>query len=279
MDLGGLLRILSRRQALALGAVGVVLASTAGLVILHDDDHDVAVQTADDPTTTTSEATTTTTTEPTTTTTVATTTTTTAPPVTAPPTTAAPPPPPPPPPTSGAIDMAALIALAESGNGVAPKTYTGGNLCPIPVEKNPSDTGDDTVRDIGTNWSLVRYCDDVYRLSMDTLDETALSSFWLEADTGPGGCGGIDRVAIAWDRDWNRRGAVVATPTCDPGTWTYLDAAGAPIWNGYFLQLDFRGSALGHPATFTWRAAVQGVGETGAAIDVVPNGGRATFTI
>jgi len=179
--------------------------------------------------------------------------------------------------------MPAVIAFAKANrnpSAVPPQTYTGATACPAYV-KLPGDGGDDAVRDIG-DWGLSRYCDGVYRGTLTTNDDGPLDSFWFRFDTGPGGCGGIDRVVVGWTVDpWTggHPASVVATPSCDPGSCTWVDAAGSPIFNGYWLQLDFRGTAIGNPSSFTYRGGVRAKGESGAAIDVVPNSGPGTFTL
>jgi hypothetical protein len=283
MRIPAVLRSWGRTRLLILAAALTMLAGAGLALVLADPNDQVALQTSEDDTTTTTDEVTSTTTTTTTTSTSATSTTaapttTVAPTTTAAPVTTAAPPPPPP---AGSLDMDAVVAFAKAHRNpasVPPKTYTGANMCPAFVQP-PSDAGDDTVRDI-TTWAIGRYCDGVYRLSLPTGDEAPLDSFWLRADTGPGGCGGIDRVVVAWTvQPWggNHPAGVVATPSCDTSSWGWVDAAGSPIYNGAWLQLDFRGAALGNPSSFTWRAGVKATGESGAAVDVVPNGGPGTF--
>jgi hypothetical protein len=255
-----------------------------GLALLLDDDDDERAQdvvSTDDSTTTTRDDETTTTAPSTTiTTTVAVTTTTTVAPVT---TTAPPPPPPPttPPPSSGGtLDMAAVWAFAKAHHNpsvVPPQTFTGATTCPATTEP-PADGGDDTNADI-TRWALGRYCSGVYRFTMSLQVEAPLDFFWFRADTAPGGCGGVDRVIVAWypGSGGGHTAGLYATPTCDPSTWSWVDAVGSPIFSPAFLQLDFRGAALGDPASFTYRGGVQAKGERGADADVVPNGSPGTF--
>jgi hypothetical protein len=273
---------------LALIGVAVIGLVAGALVLWSDggDDSEQEVMSTDEPTTTSEgdEETTTSTVAPTTTTTVPTTTNTSAAPV---PTTATPPPPPttdppPPPPSGGSLDMAAVYAFAKAHHNasvVPPQTYTGATQCPAYV-KLPADGGDDTTGDI-TTWDLGRYCDGVYRFTMSLQVETPLDFFWFRADTAPGGCGGVDRVIVAWypGSGGGHRAGMYATPTCDPSTWSWVDAVGSPIYSMAFLQLDFRGSALGDPATFSYRGGVQAKGESGAAVDVVPNGSPGTFRL
>lgn len=263
--------------------LAMVILAGAVLVATRDDGDDQAVRTEEGPsssttmrlsTTTTETPSTTASTEPATTTT------------TAPSTTAAPPPPPPPPPPaappapSGSLDVGAVLAFAKAGSGgTAPYTYTGANQCPAGIQR-PSDAGDDTARDI-TTWYLARYCDGVYRGVLATdLDTPALEAAWIQIDSTGGGCGGIDHVVIGWHDDSGGGGAaVVATPGCDRGSWRWVEPAGFPVFNGAWLQLDFRGSAVGNPSSFDWRGFVQAVGETGAAIDRVPNDGPEHFVV
>ena len=265
-----------------------------GSVLLRPRDDDQTIRATDDSTTTTEDQETTTTElETTTTTATATTTTTTAapvtavPPSTAPPATAPPttsPPPTTPPNDPGPLDMNAVLAFAKAGSGgQAPVTYTGAKTCPASVNR-PSDAGDDSARDI-SDWYLARYCDGVYRAVLATTTDTpTLHPAWLQANTKPGGCSGIDFVVIGWhtttaNGGTGGRGAVVATPRCGTSSWRWVEPAGFPVFNGAWLQLDFRGSALGSPSAFDWRGAVRAAGESGSAIDMVPNGGPEHFTV
>lgn len=279
MRLPSAVRSLSTRQSVALGSVMVLLLVMLAVYLQQGTDEGATVRTGNDVTTTERATTTTddttTTSAPTTTVVETTTTPTTAPPATAPPATA-PPATAPPPATSGSLDMSAVLSFAKSQSGRPPVTYTGANVCPAYV-KRPSDGGDDATRDI-TDWYLARYCDGVYRLASSTSDASPLDSFWMQADTGPGGCGGIDRVAIGWfTPSYSGAGAVIATPGCDASTWQWIDAAGYPVYSDGFLQLDFRETALGSPGSFSWRGFVRGAGENGSAIDAVPNGGPEHF--
>jgi hypothetical protein len=258
------LRSLTPRQAIGLAALALLVLATAAFIVTRPDDDDVALRTESDSSTTTEESTTTTetvttTTEaPTTTAVVTTAPPATEPPATAPPTTAAPP-------STGRLDMPAVLALAKANatRGTPPQTFTGAKVCPAAIDR-PSDAGDDSIRDIG-DWYLARYCDGTYRFVLGTDAEDPLHSFWAELDTGPGGCGGIDRVVIGWhepsDQSIRGRG----------------DAAGFPVFNGGWLQLDFRQSAIGSPHSFLWRGAARGAGEGDAGIDKVPNSGPERF--
>ena len=278
-----------RRVALVGGVLALLVVA---IVVTRAGDDDTALRTESDGTTTTIEDSTTTT-EATTSSTAETTTTTgapittaepptTAPPATAPPTTA---PPVTSAPPAASLDMAKVLSFAKAGVGGAdpPQTYTGAHVCPASVER-PSDAGDDAVRDIG-GWYLTRYCDGVYRGVLSTMTDTpALQAAWIRIDLGGGGCAGTDRVVIGWHRPGpnggtSGSGAVIATPTCDDSSWTWVDAVGFPVYNGSWLQLDFRGSAIGNPGAFDWRGYVQAVGESGAAIDVVPNDGPEHFVV
>ena len=171
-------------------------------------------------------------------------------------------------------------AKANATRGTPPQTFTGAKVCPAAIDR-PSDAGDNSIRDI-SDWYLARYCDGTYRFVLGTDAEDPLHSFWAELDTGPGGCGGIDRVVIGWheptDQSIRGRGAVIATPGCDPGSWVWTDAAGFPVFNGGWLQLDFRQTAIGSPRSFSWRGAARGVGEGDAGIDKVPNSGPERFS-
>lgn len=274
-------RPVTRGQAVAIVTAALVVVAAA-IVVLQPDDDEVAVRASGDDTSSTTEDLTTTTEAETTTTSASTTTTAEPVTTTVPPTTqaTAPPPPTTAPPAPGPLDMSAVLAFAKAGVGgaEAPYTYTGAQVCPAIVER-PSDAGDDAARDIDI-WYLARYCDGVYRAVLSTTTDTpALDSAWVEANTRPGGCSGIDVVVIGWHGTAGGRagGAVVATPTCDRASWQWVDAAGFPVFNGAWLQLDFRGSALGDPVAFDWRGAVRAVGESGAAIDRVPNDGPEHF--
>lgn len=286
--------VLGTRQAVAVLAAALLATTALALVAGGvEPDEQVEAQGTDEfastpstederVSTTTSSTTTTVATTAAPTTTVAATTTA-APPPTAAPTTATPPPPPPPPSEGGSLDIGAVVAFAKQHHSGAaiPRTTTGSYTCPEGQDR-PSDAGDDTARDI-SDWYLIRYCNDIYRLVVATDDEAPLDYFWLQADVGPGGCGGIDRVALAWERpsgqSIERVGDVVATPGCDAGSWQVLDSVGAPVWNCCFLQLDFRGSALGASGSFRWQAFVQADGESIAHADFVPNAGPERFTI
>jgi hypothetical protein len=179
--------------------------------------------------------------------------------------------------------MTKVLSFAKSDSGSPPQTYTGANVCPAYKER-PSDQGDDSARDIG-DWYLTRYCDGVYRgVLATTLDTPALNAAWIRLDTKGGGCQGTDFVVIVWhvaqpSGGTSGRGAVVATPGCEQSSWDWADAAGFPVYNGTWIQLDFRGSAIGNPGSFDWRGYVQGVGESGSAIDVVPNAGPEHFVV
>ena len=180
--------------------------------------------------------------------------------------------------------MAKVLAFAKSGSGgTAPQTYTGAQTCPAYIER-PSDAGDDSVRDID-DWYLARYCDGVYRgVLVTTSDRPALQAAWIRIDSRSGGCQGTDHVVIGWHATGagggtSGRGVVIATPGCDQSSWDWVEPAGFPVFNGAWLQLDFRGSAIGNPGAFDWRGYVQGVGESGGAIDVVPNGGPEHFAV
>lgn len=288
---------LGPKRWIALG-VGVALLVAAVVVVggRGDDDETVATESADTTSTSTPRRITTTSVA-TTSTTAAVTTTSTAtaePPVdTA--TTAAPAPveqPPPtepaPPPTTepaplGGLDIAAVVAFAQQHRDesvVPPTTTTGGSTCPQ-VFSRTSDAGDDGARDIGADWYLARYCDGTYRVALPTTDEAPLQAFWMEADTQAGGCAGADRVVVGWQRPSGQSiefvGDVIATPTCDPSSWQWLDAAGAPLFNYFWLQLDIRGSALGAGASFQWRGFVRAAGDD--ATDAVPNAGPEHFVV
>jgi len=263
-----------------LGLVLALVLAVAAVVITSSGDDDQTVRAADDDTSTTQESTTstteaTTTTESTTTTTTAPTTT--VPPTTAPPTTVAPAPPPAP---SGSLDMGKVLSFAKSGSGGSPPaTQTGATTCPAHINR-PSDAGDDSARDI-TDWYLTRYCSGVYRGVLTTNSETpALQAFWIRIDSKSGGCEGTDHVVIGWhDASFNGHGAVIATPGCGQSAWDWVERAGVPVPNGAWLQLDFRGSAIGNPSSFNWRGYVQAVGESGSAIDRVPNSGPEHFVV
>jgi hypothetical protein len=145
----------------------------------------------------------------------------------------------------------------------------------------PSDAGDDSVRDI-TDWYVARYCDGVFRVVLPTSsDMPLLDAAWFEVDAGPGGCAGIDHVVAGWHvtgpgGGTSGRGAVIAVPSCDQGTWRRTDAARFPVYNGAWLQLDFREAAIGSPGSFAYHGAVRGQGD--GTVDRVPNGGPGQFT-
>ncbi len=276
---------LSRGQRAAIIGVALALLITTLAVIRASGDHQQAVRAEDDTTSTTEDATTTTDAETTTTTTEASTTTTvvvtTTPPITAPPATQ---PPPTTAPPAASLDMSALLVLAKANatRGTAPHVEPDAPMCPAATE-HQSDSGDDAVRDIGQDWYLVRHCNGIYRLALPTNDTTPLDSFWAQIDTGPGGCGGIDRVVIGWHDQSGPslagRGVVISTPGCGPGTWAWTDSAEFPVFNAAWLQLTFREGAIGSPRTFHWRGAVRGAGESGASIDKVPNAGPEHFVV
>jgi hypothetical protein len=121
----------------------------------------------------------------------------------------------------------------------------------------------------------------VYRGVLATTAETpALQAAWIRIDSRGGGCQGTDHVVIGWHTtSGGGGGAVIATPSCDQASWDWIEPAGFPVFNGAFLQLDFRGSAIGNPGAFDWRGYVQAAGESGAAIDVVPNAGPEHFVV
>ncbi len=173
-----------------------------------------------------------------------------------------------------------MISFATSHRSAStqpPSTNQGAPQCPAPQTEH-HDAGDDTNRDIDL-WSLVGYCDGTFRFAAGTVDAAPLSSFWVEIDSVPGGCGSIDRVVVGHVETaagYRHVGDVVATPTCDQSSWTWLDSAGSPVFNEYWLQLDFRGSTIG-AATFTWTAHVRSQGDGAATTDRVPNAGAARF--
>ena len=81
--------------------------------------------------------------------------------------------------------------------------------------------------------------------------------------------GRTDRVVIGWmDQSDAGHGGVIATPTCSPSSWSWADAALYPVYNGGWIQLNFRDAAIGNPGSFTYRGYVQGVNDPVA--DVVP---------
>jgi hypothetical protein len=176
--------------------------------------------------------------------------------------------------------MGKVLAFAKAGSGgTAPTTPTGAPVCPA-VPDYPPDAGDDAKGDIGNDWYLARYCSGIYRVVLTIKDEVPLTGFWVRIDSKSGGCQGTDRVVIGWhDAAFNGHGAVVATPSCDQSSWDWIDPAGMPVPNGQWLQLDFRESAIGTPSSFSWRGYVQAKGESGSAIDVVPNAGPASFQV
>ena len=179
--------------------------------------------------------------------------------------------------TPPSLDMAQLLTHAKAGSGgTAPRFYTGAKTCPAHFDR-PSDAGDDTVADIG-EWGLSRQCDGVYHgVLAATADIPALQAAWITINSKVGGCQGSDHVVVGWhdtDADGaivDGRGAVIATPGCDPASWDWIEPAGFPVWNFSWLELNFRESVIGSPGAFHWRGYVQAVGETGDAIDAVPN--------
>jgi len=266
--------VLKQPRALILGGLALLVA-IGGIVLVTTGGDDEPVVAGDDTTTTSEDATTTTeatttTTEPTTTTTVATTTT--APPVV----TTAPPPPPTAPPTTdasqGSLDRPAVVAFAKAHwPGTPPPYMYSGSTCEVASDRM-YDSGDDGNGDLGMV-QLVRDCQGSFRLFPGASD-APFTAIWVEADAAPGGCGGIDAVAILWPSSPSTRGAVVKTPGCASSSWTAVDTVGDPAYPG--LLLDFRGSTFGDPPSFRWRAGMLGSGGD-TAIDLAPDAGLADF--
>ena len=127
--------------------------------------------------------------------------------------------------------------------------------------------GDNTVADV-VEWDLMRTCDGRLRLRMP-IDDGLFDIHWMELDTGPAGCRGVDLVVLAWHEPTGTVAGVVATPGCASSSWQYVDEASWPLWNDSSLELHF---AL--PAgvdAITWQAFVRGRGEGAGGIDAVPN--------
>lgn len=271
------------RRKVAGAVVGV--CCLAGLVVVigtAGDEPDEVVELADDPTTTTTDADETTSsssssstssTSTTSTTTTVVVEATTEPPPPPPPTTAPPPPPPPPtttPPaaTFGAIDVAAVRAFISShhGGGTSGFVSTGEQPCPAQVPEG-TDQGDNTVADV-VEWDLMRTCDGRLRLRVPIADGL-FDIHWMELDTGPGGCRGVDLVAFAYYEAPTTVSGVVATPGCASSSWGWRGEASWPLYHDSWLELHF---AL--PAgvqAITWQAFVRGRGEGAGGTDAVPN--------
>ena len=268
--------LLQRRRFQIVGGAVVVVAILIVILVTQGTDDDQLVS-LEGSTSTSTELTTTTevttTTEATTTsTTVATTTTTTtsppvvvtAPPASAPPATA--------PPSSGSLDLPAVVTFAQAHrpDRAAPYMYSGSS-CEAASERL-NDEGDDTNGDLGMV-QIVRDCNGTFRLFPGASD-APFGAYWLEVDGGPGGCGGVDVVAVIWPGGTSTLGAVVQTPGCDQASWAAIDAAGNPAFPGKLI--DFRGSTFGDPAGFRWRAGMLGGGGD-TTIDHAPNSGFAAF--
>lgn len=190
------------------------------------------------------------------------------PPATDPPVTA-------PPEDPGTIDIDAALAFADQHRGAATGPYAeaADPACAYPPPP-PSDAGDDVVGDI-SDWSITYYCHEVFRVALTTADEGLPDSYWVEVDTVPGGCGGVDRLVVG---RFERPTDAIVTPTCDPATWQWIDAGTTAIYNGFGVNIMFRPAALGTTGSFRWRAAYRAPTDGPGQVDVVPNSGTATFT-
>lgn len=107
--------------------------------------------------------------------------------------------------------------------------------------------------------------------------------YWLKIDSAPGGCDGADRIIIGQSSEPGNKGAadigdVIATPTCDPATWHWLDVAGTQKWNGEWYEFDFRESVLHGASTIKYQAWIRLHGQATATADQIPNGAPATFS-
>lgn len=264
-----------RRFQIPLGAIAVALLLIV-IVAAQGSDHDQRISlegptaTASSEPTTTTEAVTTTEATTTSTTVATTTTSSTAPPVviTAPPATA---PPATAPPSSGSLDLSAVVAFAKANRPNLPPPYMySGSSCEVASERL-YDEGDDPNGDLGMV-QLIRDCGGTFRL-FPGANDGLFGAYWVEVDGGPGGCGGVDAVAVTWPTPKSSSGAVVNTPACDQGSWAAVDTTANPAFPGKLL--DFRGSTFGDPAGFRWRAGMLGEGDP--TIDHAPNSGFAAF--
>jgi len=137
------------------------------------------------------------------------------------------------------------------------------------------DSGDAGRYDIG-QWHLIRFCDGRYELHLAIADQGPVNYLWMEIDSAPGGCQGVDRVAIRQGDGGSATTDLIATPGCSPDSWSYVTGlrTDGPDRNDLFLWLN--ASDVGASA-FNWRAFAAGPGVSWTSADAVPNGGRARF--
>lgn len=128
-------------------------------------------------------------------------------------------------------------------------------------------------------WYLHRYCHDGgYRLWVTTNNPVPLEYLWMEIDSVPGGCNGIDRVVVGTYSGPGAGRDVVHTPSCDASTWRWTGAAIQGPFEYQMLNLDFAAAAIGDPASFEYRVFVRLPGQT-APNDVVPSDGPRRFAV
>jgi hypothetical protein len=134
------------------------------------------------------------------------------------------------------------------------------------------DTGDAAGQDIG-DWGLLRSCEGRFQLFLQTVDAAPRGLRWMEIDSAPGGCQGVDRVAVI--RGWGTAD-LISTPGCTSDTWTYIRPVhtAGPDLPVSFLWLSE--ADVGAPA-FHWRAFASVAGAPWTTADAVPNSGRAYY--
>jgi hypothetical protein len=160
----------------------------------------------------------------------------------------------------------AFIASHQTG-GSGGFVATGEQPCPAQVPGG-DDRGDNTLADV-VEWDLMRTCDGRLRLRMP-IGDGYTDVFWMELDTGAGGCRGVDLVVLAYDEGPGPTvTGVVATPTCTSSAWGWLGMGAWPQWNDSWLELHF--FLPQGVRAITWQAFAWGAGEGAGGVDAVPN--------
>jgi hypothetical protein len=107
------------------------------------------------------------------------------------------------------------------------------------------------------------------------VDPAAFDSLASEIDTDndpSNGCDGFDLlVAGIFDDHGVPRGVLVATPSCDTGSWTTVSTAGFSA-TGTALALSYSEAALGYAPRLIWNAGVVPKAST-ATVDDLPDSG------
>jgi hypothetical protein len=139
------------------------------------------------------------------------------------------------------------------------------------------DAGDASIDAIG--YRLTYDCQRAtWQLSVtlaSALNPATFDSFGAEIDTDHNpndGCGGFDvLVAGVFDKTGSSRGVVVATPSCDPNSWTPVATAEFSA-AGTALSLSYSEHALGDAPQLVWNAGLVPKSQS-AAVDDMPDHG------